>query len=110
MDLLWGIFKAIFYYFILNLYSPPNAFANEVLKNSALDTWEAAGYINPSIFFLDSYIYASSDEVKYTHGLELDIVVLRGSGWDKEAIKKRAKHLADIFKQCRLKFTNAKLR
>ena len=109
MGLLMGILKAIVYCLILNLYFVPNAFANEVLKKSVLDTWKEAGYLNPSIFFLDSYIYASSDELKYTHGLGLDIVVLRGSGWDKEAIKKRIKHLADIFKQCRLKFTNVKL-
>jgi len=109
MGLFWGSLKSILYCLILNLYFVPNTFANEVLKNSVLDAWKEAGYLNPSISFIDSYIYTSSDEVKYTHGLGLDIVVLRGSGWDKEAIKKRIKHLADIFKQCRLKFTNVKL-
>jgi len=109
MDLLWGVLKAIFYCLLLNLCLAPNTFANEVLKNSALDAWKKAGYINPSIFFLDSYIYSSSDEGKYTHGLELDVIVLRGSGWDKDTIKKRVKHLADIYKQCRLKFKNVKL-
>jgi hypothetical protein len=109
MDLLWGVLKAIFYYLILNLFLAPNIFANEVLKNSASDSWEKAGYINPTIFFLDSYIYSSSDEGEYTHGLELDVVVLRGSGWDKDTIKKRVKHLADIYKQCSLKFINVKL-
>ena len=109
MDLLWGVLKAIFYYLILNLYLAPNTFANEVLKNPVLDTWKKAGYTNPSIFFLDNYIYASSDEGKYTHRLELDVVILRGSGWDKDTIKKRIKHLADIYKQCGLKFKNVKL-
>jgi hypothetical protein len=109
MDLFWGVLKAISYYLILNLYLTPSTFANEVWRNSALDTWIIAGYSNPSIVSLDGYIYASSDEEQYTHGLELDVVVLRGSGWNNDTIKKRVKHLADIYKQCGLKFKNVKL-
>ena len=109
MDLLWGVSKAIFYYLILNLFWAPNTFANEVLRLASLDTWRKAGYLNPAISFLDSYIYTSSDEEEYTHGLGLDVVVLRGSGWEKDTIKTRVKHLAGIYKQCRLKFKNVKM-
>ncbi len=109
MDLLRGVLKAIFCYLMLNPYLAANVFANEVLEDTVSNSWEKAGYANPSIFFLDSYIYASTDDGKYTHGLELDIVVLRGSGWGKDTIRKRVKHLADIYKQCRLKLKNVQL-
>jgi len=109
MDLLWRFSKTIFYYFTLNLFLAPNTFANEVLKISSVNKWREAGYLNPAISFLDSYIYTSSDEEEYTHGLELDVVVLRGSGWNKDTIKTRVKHLAGIYKQCRLKFKNVQL-
>lgn len=109
MESLWGLYKAIIYTLILNFYPATLIFADEVLKDSVLGTWRSAGYSNPSISTLDSYIYESSAEEKYTHGLELDIIVLRGSGWEKNTIKKRIKHLADIYKQCRLKFNNVKL-
>jgi len=109
MDLLWRVSKAIFYYLILYLFWAPNTFANEVLRLASSDTWRKAGYLNPAISFLDSYIYTSPDEEEYTHGLGLDIVVLRGSGWEKDTIKTRVKHLAGIYKQCRLKFKNVTL-
>lgn len=109
MDLLWKVLTVIFYCLTMSLCFSLNAIANEVLNISAFDAWRKAGYLNPSVSYLDSYIYGSSDEKKYTHGLELDIVVLRGSGWNKDTIKKRVKHLADIYEQCKLKFINVKL-
>lgn len=74
-----------------------------------LGAWRNAGFLNPSISILDSCLYEYSDHEEYTHGLELDIIVLRGSGWKKDTIKKRIKHLVDIYKQCELKFNNVKL-
>lgn len=109
MESLWKWHRAIIYCLALNLYLAPLAFANEVLKGSVSGAWRNAGYLNPSISTLDSYLYEFSDEEEYTHGLELDIIVLRGSGWEKDTIKKRIKHLSDIYKQCRVKFNNVKL-
>ena len=109
MESLWRWHRAIIYYLALNLYLAPLAFANEVLEGSVSGAWRNAGYLNPSISTLDSYLYEFSDEEEYTHGLELDIIVLRGSGWDKDTIKRRIKHLAGIYKQCKLKFQNVKL-
>ena len=109
MDLFWRVSKAIFYYLSLTLIWAPTTSANTVLKISSANRWREAGYLHPAISFLDSYLYTTSDEEEYTHGLELDVVVLRGSGWDKDTIKTRVKHLAGIYKQCRLKFKNVKL-
>ena len=109
MDLLRDAYKVFVYYLILNICITPSVLANEILKDSVLNAWKDAGYFNPSISFFDSYLYTSSDEGEFTHGLELDVVVLRGSGWDKDTIKKRVKLLAGIYKQCRLKFEHVKL-
>ncbi len=68
--------------------------------------WVQAGFGNPKITKMDLY---SGDRHRYTHEADLDIVVVRGSGWTKEIIEERYKKVVTIFRQCDLKFSNMRM-
>ncbi len=86
----------------VNLLSIVNVF-------SAHKQWEKVGYSKPKISDITDQLYGMSRRYGYTHRLELDVVMIRGCGWDKNTIIKRLIHLADIFKQCRIKFEDVDL-
>jgi hypothetical protein len=68
--------------------------------------WAQAGYGNPKITKMDLY---AGDKHRYTHETDLDIVVVRGSGWTKEIIQERYKKVVKIYRQCNLKFSNMRV-
>jgi hypothetical protein len=68
--------------------------------------WVQAGFGNPKITKLDLYV---GDGHRYTHETDLDIVLLRGSGWTMEIIEKRYRKVVNIYRQCNLKFSNMRV-
>ena len=87
----------LFILIAVNLLSIVNVFSSH-------KQWEKAGYSKPKTSNITNQLYEISGRYEYTHGLELDVITLRGCGWDKSTIIKRLIHLADIYKQCRIKF------
>ncbi len=71
---------------------------------SAHKQWEEVGYSKPQLLNITNQLYEINDHYEFTQGLELDVIMIRGCGWDKNTIIKRLIHLADIYKQSRIKF------
>jgi hypothetical protein len=69
-------------------------------------TWEVAGLHSPS--FKDIPL-RQINQKEITHVFDLDIVVLRGSGWDTETIEQRYLKVAEIFAQCGIGIPQAKV-
>lgn len=71
--------------------------------------WEAKGYFNTNISYLSVEDYYPEHSGVYTHKLDLTLVNLRGSGFNKSLIEDRIKRVAKIYRQCGIKITEAKI-
>ena len=72
----------------------------------AQNEWVKAGYTASPVSNIADRLYGLPNGAGYTHGLDLDVIMLKGSGWEKNTIFARLTRLADIFKQCEIKFEN----
>ncbi|MBT7608925.1 MAG: hypothetical protein HN576_04165 [Bacteriovoracaceae bacterium] len=68
--------------------------------------WELNGFYNP--YFKNIDLYSASDNTQYTHSVQVDLIMIRGSGWDEETIIERYRKAAEIYKQCGIKLTPAR--
>lgn len=69
--------------------------------------WISAGYKNPSITKLE--LYYNTKEDKFSHKLNLDLLMVRGSGWTKEKLISRYTEVARVYSQCEIKFDEVRL-
>jgi hypothetical protein len=70
--------------------------------------WRAAGFKDPEVRLIDIGKFYRSDET-FTHGFDLTLVLLRGSGWTKKTVVRRLQKLARIYAPYRIKIGVAKL-
>ncbi|WJJ96525.1 hypothetical protein [Algibacter luteus] len=71
--------------------------------------WIDAGYKNAQISNLNfNKFYTDTDSDNFTHDMDLILVNLRGSGWDKELIIKTIQKTAEVYEQCGIKIKNVK--
>ena len=81
----------------------------EVLQEEELQ-WELSGFDRPEISYLDfSETYFPGDSMTFTHQLPLTLVMFRETGWTRGQVEWRIKYAAEVYKQCGIKVSSAKL-
>lgn len=70
------------------------------------DAWHQAGFRNVTV---DAYpvesLYGQVKPTQFTHGMDLTLVLFRGTGWDKSEIQSRYGRVAQIYAQCGVKIS-----
>jgi len=69
--------------------------------------WILAGYKNPSISEIN--LYQNVIKTKFSYKLDLDLLVVRHSGWTKEKLIDRYKEVAKVYSQCEIKFDKVRI-
>ncbi len=74
-------------------------------------TWAAAGFGKPKIETVDvqKLLRKGKEQFSYSHGLDLTLVVFRGTEWTKKLVLKRLIKVARTFARCGVKLRRVKL-
>ena len=81
--------------------------AQEIKPTIEEKEWIEKGYKNAKISNFNIKEFYDGNE-EFTHSIDLTLVNLKRSGWDKELIKKTIKKVADVYQQCGIKIGSVK--
>ena len=84
-----------------------NTYAQKTKPTLEEEKWIEKGYKNTKITNFNINVFYYGNE-KFTYAMDLILVNLRGSGWDKQNIKKTISKVAEVYLQCGIKIGSAK--